>query len=267
MTPICNEHFNTINNTKDSVQSVDVIFIGVLAALKSTESTYDIINEVIHLPITQLRHDLKYLACNSMENPLKLATELSLSSSVNDKKSIYELFGGESSFVMQSEVLIEDLFATKVRIKITMIDVVREADGGGIPREIVVTGTSGFICVIIMLIASILHCNKRHKMQREAATTNIFNPMVIGISIGKYDDPIPDDSEIDGYLGELYGIDNDMRNVVGLYRDVLNYEGIFPAYDDDCIKQHWTKDEIGELLNEKAKELSASLDTYDGLVA
>eukprot|EP01083_Nonionella_stella_P090782 253685_1 len=84
--PICDEHFNDINTTTDSVQSIDIIFIGVLAVLKATDSTYDIINELASLPITQLRNDLKYLECNSMENPLKLATELSLSSQVNDKE-------------------------------------------------------------------------------------------------------------------------------------------------------------------------------------
>eukprot|EP01083_Nonionella_stella_P236990 831803_1 len=262
--PICDEHWDSVNATKDSVQSIDVIFTGVLVVLKSTEDTYDdMIDELAILPITELRNDVQSLECNSMENPLKLATELSLSSKTNDKEPIHELFSADSLFVIESELLIEELFATRVRINITIIDVLIPSDGTGIPKEIVVSSTGGLIGVIIILIGSICYCHKRRAMQREAATMYVSNPMVIGISIGQYDDPIPDESEIDGFLGQLLGIDEDIRNVIHLYRDVLNYE-IYPQYggDDDEIKQHWTKDEMVSLLNDKAKELDASLDTY-----
>eukprot|EP01084_Bolivina_argentea_P212009 360480_1 len=100
-----------------------------------------------------------------MENPLKLATELSLSAKVNDKESIHELFSADSPFLIESEVLIEDLFATNVRINITIIDVIIHSDDTGIPKEIVVTSVGVLVCVIIILIASILYCNKRRKMK------------------------------------------------------------------------------------------------------
>eukprot|EP01083_Nonionella_stella_P207119 752709_1 len=185
-----------------------------------------------------------------MENLLKLATELSLSSSVNDKESIHELFSADSLFVIESELLIEDLFATKVRTNITVIEV---SDDAAIPLEIFV----GSVCIIVVLIASIVYYNKRlkrHALQREEETMYVSNAMVIGICIGQYD----------GHLQELFGIDADIRHVVRLYRDVLGYE-IYPRYDDE-IKQHWTRDEIVSLLHDKAKELGASLDRYDGLV-
>merc|ERR1719242_881279 len=87
------------------------------------------------------------------------------------------------------------------------------------------------------------------------------HPMVIMVAIGEYDDPEATPN-LTAYL------QHDVKNVVQLFGDRLNYE-VHPSYDlndGNSIKMQWTKIEIEQLLSQKSNKLTNNIDDYDGLV-
>ena len=92
---------------------------------------------------------------------------------------------------------------------------------------------------------------RRHRAKLEAMTLYVQRPLVIAIAIGQYDDNPKEESveDIGGYLQDLNGIDNDIRNTVKLFGDTLHFD-IFPEYDiNNYIKQRWTFQEIMDLFD------------------
>eukprot|EP01084_Bolivina_argentea_P088893 160493_1 len=265
---VCQTYFSTIYDTQISVDSIDVIFVAILTVLKSTMDQYTIINELTNLPNTQLRNALQYVECESMQQPLKLETHLTISLGVEsrDDSIMYALFDDESEFIKQSKAPIEELFQVAVTINITIIDTVFiPGESTGIGMEILLVVCICSFCIVVILIASIIILKRRRKRQRNADTIYISNAMVIAISIGIYDDEAKA-PEIEGYLPDLNGVDIDIINICKLYKDTLQYN-IYPHYSaQNGVKQHWTKKEIVKLLQEKAKDLNNMINTYDGLI-
>eukprot|EP01084_Bolivina_argentea_P088891 160489_1 len=268
LTQLCNSYFSNINDTESSIDSIDVIFIGVLTILKATTDEYKVINELTKLPYTELRNALQYLECNEMQQPLKLQTSLTLEMETQNEETaiIYTLFKDGSEFAIQSELLIEELFQSALTINITIIDeIFIPNESTGIAMEIVLAVCIGGFCIIIILIAFIIILKQRRKRQREAATIYMSNPMIIAVAIGIYDKP-PSAPEIDEHLQDLNGVDQDIVNINELYKETLKYN-VYPNYDtQNGIREHWTKDDIVKLLKQKAKDLNDDIDKYDGLV-
>ena len=124
----------------------------------------------------------------------------------------------------------------------------------------------GIVIIIICLVIYYLWRKKvKQEKEDEEKTMWIQNPMVIAVCIGHYDEPIPEDSEIEGRFKDLDGIDEDIKNANYLFVDTLNYK-MFPNYNlNEGIKQRWTLKELSELFDEKAQELERNIDKYDGL--
>eukprot|EP01084_Bolivina_argentea_P104106 186439_1 len=93
----------------------------------------------------------------------------------------------------------------------------------------------------------------------------IKNAMVILLAIGEYDDePQTPDQEL-GFLSNL-DVENDVVSLSNLFgHQGLNYS-IFPKYNLEYPKVHWTQDEIISLLEAKALQLSENKENFDGLV-
>ena len=89
------------------------------------------------------------------------------------------------------------------------------------------------------------------------------NPLVIMIPIGEYDKRL-------GYID--LPVKNDMLNVMKLFGEQLGYD-VYPQYNrtdlkkqNGNVKLHWTKNEVINLLTDRAQFLRQNLDVHDGLV-
>eukprot|EP01084_Bolivina_argentea_P094361 169630_1 len=120
-------------------------------------------------------------------------------------------------------------------------------------------GISLCICIILMIAIRYI----RRLMQRKEMV--IEKAMVILIAIGVYDDESDDPDPIlqDCDLTNLH-VENDITNI----REVFGCQGfkytIFPQKTDFEIE--WKKQDIIELLNEKAKQFHVESNDYDSLI-
>eukprot|EP01083_Nonionella_stella_P211046 763536_1 len=135
------------------------------------------------------------------------------------------------------------------------------------PKQIALAST-GFLTLIIVFVIVTYLCVKRWLIRKYKEEMSVYNAMVIPIVIGTYDkQPQEPDSPLENiYLPDLSGIGKDVKNLCYLFGPkCLNYA----VYHDDNMdnpKVHWTEDEIVELLNAKAKQLSDEIDHFDALV-
>eukprot|EP01084_Bolivina_argentea_P110005 196493_1 len=124
--------------------------------------------------------------------------------------------------------------------------------------------TVSYAAAAVFMILLLSYCI--YNLYRKSKIMQISNPLIIMVAIGIYDDS-PVTSEVDGEFKDLNGLDIDVRNVVNLFREEMNY-CISPAYSDINIKikQHWTKESLINLLKENAKYLRAHIDHHDALM-
>eukprot|EP01084_Bolivina_argentea_P142655 250599_1 len=124
------------------------------------------------------------------------------------------------------------------------------------------------LMVFIVMICGFFYYYKYYKIEKKSLY--ISKGMVILIGISEYDENIHN-NEINGYLPNLSGIDEDIKNMVHVFHDKLCYD-IYPSeYLDDinkgyAPKQHWTETELNDFLIERAKYLEENIEKYDGLI-
>eukprot|EP01084_Bolivina_argentea_P094360 169629_1 len=120
-------------------------------------------------------------------------------------------------------------------------------------------GISLCICIILMIAIRYI----RRLMQRKEMV--IEKAMVILIAIGVYDDESDDPDPI---LRNCDLADLDVENDITNLREVFGCQGfkytIFPQKTDFEIE--WKKQDIIELLNEKAKQFHVESNDYDSLI-
>merc|ERR1712232_370523 len=99
---------------------------------------------------------------------------------------------------------------------------------------------------------------------------NAYNPMVLLITIGKYSVGNELEFEIDGYLNDLIGIENDIMNMVTLFGDDGFGYDIYPKYDLAAnIQTTWTEQQMKDFLEDRALFLSNNIGKgkrYDSLI-
>eukprot|EP01084_Bolivina_argentea_P258233 435274_1 len=121
----------------------------------------------------------------------------------------------------------------------------------------VIIGVSLFLLVIILCL---IYRYFRLYSKSKRKGINVQNTMVVVIGIQYYDEQ-PKEPDFDGTCQDLNGIEHDITNITGLFRDRLNYQ-CFPEYkdnDDQPPKTEWTKKEITELLEKQALDLSENI--------
>eukprot|EP01083_Nonionella_stella_P143525 446287_1 len=249
---ICNEFFGTINDTLYTLYEIDAIFEFILRVTFTPFQIYDITDG----PFSELADGVAQLNCSTFEG-ITLDTSMNLVSGIDNKQTFDTLFGEE--FISEVERLLSLLFDFDVNVIVTIIneeDVVHVIEGFELWHLLCIL--TGMIIVVILLVYyyNYLRYNKR---------IEIKNPMIITVAIGIYDPDPPNPEVINGGLSDLYGIDKDVRNLFGLFRDQMHYT-FFPNHDLSTIKMQWSKEEIMNLLHEKAIELSQNLNIFDGLV-
>ena len=128
------------------------------------------------------------------------------------------------------------------------------------------------VVLFISILAYILYkCKKRqnHK-QLEAKTTHIYNPMVITVAIGFYEQG-PKQKEINGYLKDIEGVRHDVKNTIALFgnnqdEESLNYDiypTIYIGQNINNYKAWWEETELKQFLQKQADELESNLKSDD----
>ena len=253
---ICQNYFDNLNDTYNTLISMDSIFEYVLILIDYNES-YPI-NDIIKAPFTKLL-DIQSLHCDDTFTSIAITIDLSVSST-KDKSTVYGIFGDDNIFVSRSQLLLSNYF----NIELTIIDNIENVEIVESEQniEIIVIISLSVILCIFMVICIIYKCRHHYK------TVKISNPMVIMLGIAHYDEDTKN-SQINGYLSNLDGIDIDIKNVIQLFENTLNYS-LFPECNiNGKLKQYWTKQEILDIMNEKSAELSINIGknkNYDGLV-
>ena len=130
------------------------------------------------------------------------------------------------------------------------------------PIFIIIISVCIFACIVIAFcsgrkVASRARTQSKALLNdvKQLPPINIKNALVIPIVIGQYDENPPEEDrrKVGGILRDLDGIDNDIKQVVELFRFRLNYD-VFPEYDiNKYIKQRWNKKEIDDLLEKQAQ--------------
>ena len=104
---------------------------------------------------------------------------------------------------------------------------------------------------------------------RDYKAMDISNPMVIYLAIGDYQNN-PSNPEVEGYCENLQGIQKDIFNLRGLFKELLKYQCYTLYYQDDpeYPKIELEKKEIIDFLKHKAKILAYNVEAgkCDGLI-
>eukprot|EP01084_Bolivina_argentea_P270183 459365_1 len=259
---ICNEYFGTFNDTTDSLSSIDAVFYYTLSIIASDPNS--LIHDVINNPETILRDGLLKVGCqNKKQNTIKITTDVTIESAEIDTKVIDALFSKGSQFIETSEKLLSKLFGIPVtfeNVEKTSVNIMN-----GIEQWVVWLIIFSTICIISIIIICVIRNWKKRKAQLEELTMYIRNPLVLAFCIGVYEKN-PDNPQIDGYFEDLEGIDIDIKNIIALFANTLNYK-VVPSYDiNKFIKQEWKLQEIKDLLDKYSNYLEKNIDVYDGLV-
>ena len=258
---ICEVYFGDYNKTIATLKSIDALFEHVLISISSDDPFK--IYDIIHSPSTSLR-DPQNLNCNdTFYSYLNISSEFYLSSGIDSQGEFSDIFANDGRFMTDAEQLLSAFF----KVPLSLNALTEEYNTAtGLEDEYVAAIIAGSLFIICIILLIVFYQRRKRKRRLEALTTYINNPMVIAIAIGKYDKSHSFMKDYD--FPNLNAIDNDIKNVHGLFRSTLNYK-IFPKYNiDDKIKTHWKKKEIIDLLKKKGKTLNKGVRThkYDALI-
>eukprot|EP01084_Bolivina_argentea_P020176 37537_1 len=264
----CKQYFGSINDTSDSLNSIDAVFYSVLNVIANIPQS--ILHDVVIPSNTILRDNLSKIECvNEKVNIIRITTDVGVEADHSNERDIDTLFDENSKFINESTLLLSKLFGITIKnVNEKTFDVTK-----GISKLIVVWIVLGALCIICVIILMVLRAKKRRNDKLEAMTIYMTNPMVLPVAIGFYDHE-PKSPQIDGYLCDLdQGIRWDIQNIIDLFGKKFNYN-IFPDYSNDNIntyKAHWKKKELMKFLKQKADDLENNIKNnnqvgYDGLV-
>ena len=258
---VCQRYFGIINDTEDSLSSIDAVFYDVLQIISGPGQ---LVHDIIISPQSELSDSSNnYIKClNEDENIIQITTNLTIDSVSDNQNEIDNVFNPNSDFISKSEELLSALFGIPVTFKeVTLIDDTITNQGFGW-ISIVISVISGIVLVIILVWIIRYYHQKRKTIQ-------VKNPMVICIGIGFYDREIrTKDKEYKGYADDLdSGIRKDIDNAISLFVNVFKYD-IFPRMyenqDIDNYKAFWEKKELIKFLEARSFDLDQL--SYDGLI-
>lgn len=248
----CAEFFGTVDKADETLQRIDAIFESTLRFVYSYAQIYGIIEG----PTSRMSSIL--VDCNNFEI-VQIETWMMLESSIANETSFAALFMDGSAFVWESQSQLSLLFGTSVTVNAVS------------PLEILVTeaGLSTWEAITVVIgavVSTVLLLLIAYRVNRMRQRMVMRHPLVIAIGIGQYDDDTPlRTREVSGNLSSLSGIEKDLENLVTLFSVRMKYD-VYPAYELNELRTFWTKQDILDLLNEKALYLAQHLDRFDGLV-
>ena len=242
---LCQGSFGDEMKTAETLNTINTIFEDVIHFLVESGS---LVHSIKTPPNTQLRSGS--VECrNEDNNTIQIYTTFDIVAVEEDdcdSAKVDSLFAADGVFLDRSSKLTEDLIGGTL-----IYDVFNEGDTFNIGMETsTVLAISGAVAVFVMLISYLIY-----RLRRSMRSMVIRNPMVIMIAIGEYD-------------GDHINlpVKNDVVNTRKLFGEQLGYD-IYPHYGRaDIPKLHWTKNEIINLLQDRAHSLAQNLDFHDGLV-
>eukprot|EP01084_Bolivina_argentea_P052804 96962_1 len=247
---ICDTYFGNINNTDDSLNSIDAIFQNVLTTI-SAFNRFEIYS-IFHPPFSILSDGRMYINCSNDFDSIQITTNVTIQSGIKTQEEFDQLFHIDSTFVIQSQQLISELFGSPVTFKRVVTEIIKFNEFPVEEYTLVVILIMAFAIVTVIYA----YCAWRAKYIR--------NPMVIVMVIGQYDQNPQDSDFTDVTFLDLTGIEKDIEHMTQLFYQTLNYE-ILPIYSES-ITVYWTKNELISFLKTKASILNENIHKYDGLI-
>eukprot|EP01083_Nonionella_stella_P246836 856498_1 len=243
---ICDERFGSTNATLDTLSTIDGIFGHILDIKFDSFEVYEILNG----PYTEFRDNALELNCTKSFHLIRLQTDITIHSGIEDEDEFNELFLNDREFIKTAEQLLSALFGIQVVVQNQFSEMIINETLGWHMRYVILT----IIAATSLVIIASFCC---HKNYIKTNAMKINNPLVISIAIGTYDD---------AWYPDLYGIDIDIKNIVSLFQDTFNF-AVFPKYKNmQQIRQYWRKKDIIDLLETQSKHLAHNIDHYDGLI-
>ena len=252
---LCNESFGDENKTAKTLNTVNTIFEDVLHFMMESGS---LVHSIQTPPNTAL--PFGDVECqNEDNNTIQIQTSfeiVAIEEDDCDSIKVNEIFASDGTFLDRSSKLTEDLLGATIIYDVLNVNDVDMFKVGMKTSQVV--AISGAVAAFALLISYLFY-----RIRRVMRSTVMHNPLVIMIPIGDYD-------AIHGYIN--LPVKNDLVNVMKLFGEQLGYD-VYPQYGQaqllgqaDSVKLHWTRDQIIDLLEEKAKFLVEHRHIHDGLV-
>eukprot|EP01084_Bolivina_argentea_P259599 438073_1 len=253
---ICHSYFRSMNETEDTLNSIDFILERILV-IGSIQDSFKI-TDIIKSPQSILRDGLSQINCSQTFKVLLITTEIVIKSGIDDKMEFDQLFHEESPFMLEAQHLLSSFFKIPILFKQDIIEQHTEIFEG-LKSEYV---AAMIVLTVFMVVLIGFFIYKYYHKQKAMI---LQNPLIVSLAIGVYDEE-PSEPEIDGYLADLNGIEVDIKNIASMFKEGLNYT-LCPDYNQQKgIKQYWTKQEIIDLLKEQSLNLVNNQNVYDSLV-
>ena len=261
ITDKCMHFFGSINETEDTLFGIGAIFDNIIQLVYP----YKII-QVIDGPNSYLRDNKMELDCTDLSafGEVHLTVIFSVSSII-DNQYEFKLLWSNPTFKEKVEELLSLRFGLTVKVQISYID---QDIAGSFSDEFVHGIFASLVLFIALIIFYVLYQKRKMAKELELLTTFINDPLVITLGIGQYDKFSENPDIQNTVYPDLRAVDIDMKNMVTLFENTLEYT-LQPQYDiDDIIQAHWTKTEIMQLMETNAKYLEKSYGSHkhDGLV-
>ena len=216
----CDRYFGTINDTDESLSSVDAVFYNVLQLISGPG---ELLHEIIYSPFSKLSGtNLLYVTCtNEPTNIIPIITEVTVSSASSNQQEIDAVFESDGEFITTSQELLSKLFGIPVRFeRVIPPSVINE----GIRWEWILIISIASSLVAICLVIIIIKWGR--SIYRRRKSIFVKNPMVLSIGIGLYDnDMATKDKEYKGHARDLdLGVRKDINNSINLFQNVFKYD-------------------------------------------
>eukprot|EP01084_Bolivina_argentea_P269852 458737_1 len=238
----CNNFFETINDTENTLNHMDRIFMNVLKIVGGIDSFT--INDVLTYPYTVLRDG--FIDCNNSFDTIHINTNVTIQSGIENKDELDKTFNHNSVFVNESQRLLSNLFGVSVTVHTLFTNNILP---GLSYKTAIISASVILICFVI--IVAIIVCYYKRKHQQAVKSMEIHNAMVIILGIGEYT-----------LSNQLPGVVADIKNIKRLFGKTLKYTV------HGTHKQRWTKDETIKFLQDTAEAFARNIETvqYDALV-
>ena len=234
----CSEFFDSVNSTENTLSDIKAIFENVIDTVYDRYDIYQIIDG----PNVYLRDGKMEVNCTnpSETHGINLSVIMTSLSRIDNNTNNFDLLWVENhNFTVNMQHLLSLYFGIDVNVFVKHIkEYVPGAQSASVVGYVIAVVTAMFI-----VIGAIAHYRRLKEKQRlDSMTTFIKNPLIILIAIGQYDRGLDNKyKEVDAHFVDLESIEEDIKNMVSLFKTTLNYF-IIPEYDDlDSIKTHWTK--------------------------
>merc|ERR1712176_35377 len=112
--------------------------------------------------------------------------------------------------------------------------------------------------MVAVFIVMVFYFKHRLKKMRKKKAFKIKNPLVLLVSIGKYDADIDNGCDVIEQISDLNGIENDTLHMTQLFQERLGYD-VYPKLDNKGrVDVWWNEKKFQQFIEGKAEYLLTS---------